>query len=164
MLRGIWIDTSQTMVCGNNRVAAQFDGLFHGFIRGVRNVDEHAQPVHFFDNRTATFVQAMPFGLRTAGVGELIGPVVGRKLRRSQTEFIELAQHVEIPVEIEPSFEIENGSDLSSLVDAFDIVSIEGKLNRGVVRGNLLVLRDPASAGRVVSPTWPDSTPPKQTS
>ena len=103
----------------------------------MRNVDKHSQPVHFFYNRAATLIQAMPFGLRTAGVGEPIGPVVGRELRRSQTELIELAQHVEISVEIEPSFEIENGSDLSSLVDTFDIVSIIGKLNGGVIRRNL---------------------------
>ena len=90
----------------------------------------------------AAVVESVPLCRRAARVGEVIGPVVGGKLERAQAQAVEIAKDAEVAVQIEASFEIHEGRDLSRLADALDVRGVEGELDLGPVLCQLVVRVD----------------------
>ncbi len=132
------VDQAQAVVGGHDGVRAGVDGLRHRFVRGMGDVDHHAEPVHFPDEGAAVIGEAVVLRRGTAGVGVVAGPVVGRELDGAQPEAVHLAEDRQVAIEIEAALNIENGCDFAAGADAVDIGGVAGELDRGRVAGDLV--------------------------
>ena len=108
---------------------AHLQRLRQRLVGRVRDVDDHAEPVHLADDGPAVFGEAVPAGRRAAGVGVLVAPVVRGELHDPEPQPVERPQHVEVAVEIEAALEIEHRGHLPGPVDPLDVGGIARELD-----------------------------------
>jgi len=131
------VQLAQSVVGGDDGVGADIDGLQDGFVRSVRDVDEHPEAIHFANRGATVFVDAVPFGRGAAGVGIVAGPVVGGELDGAKAEAVHRADDGGIAIEIEAAFDVEDSGDFAGFVNAFDVAAVIGELDGVVITGDL---------------------------
>ena len=125
---------AQSRVTGDDGSAAGGDDLALGGLSGMRNIDQHAEPVHLRDQAAAFLVDAGPFdsaahaGVRV-GVGHL-----ARKLDHAHAEAIPEPQDVDIAFLIEPGFDAEHDGELAAGHDAPHVGGSERELHLVAMR------------------------------
>ena len=75
------VDLAEPVMRGDDRTLAGVDDLCHGGVSGVRNVDDHAEPVHLAYDLAAVRCEAVPLRGGAAGIGVVLVPVVCGDLR-----------------------------------------------------------------------------------
>ena len=123
------IQAAQPVVGGDDRMGAHLQRLRQRLVGRVRDVDDHAEPVHLADDGPAVFGEAVPASRRAAGVGVLVPPVVSGELHDPEPQPVERPQHVEVAVEIEAALEIEDRGHFPGPVDPLDVGGIERELH-----------------------------------
>ena len=153
------VDGAQAVVRRHHRIGADVDGLRDRVIGGVRDVDHHAEAIHFANHLPAAIVQPVPLGCRAAGVRIVAGPVVRGKLHRAHAQAVHLPDHGGVAIEVEAAFDIEHGGDLAALVDALDVGARCARSRWSGCCGRSVRGRNPACAAPVWSRGGPDSSP-----
>ena len=117
---------------GDDRLGTHFQNLLDCLIGGVGKVDQHAEAVHFAHHRAALVIQASPLRRRAAGVGEVVGPVVRRKLDDAQAKTVEVAQNPQVAVQIEASLQIEHRRYFAVFVDGIEVIIVRTDVDSSV--------------------------------
>src|ERR1017187_3085335 len=117
------VDGAQPVMGGNHRNGARIDGRGDCLVGGVRNVDHHAEAVHFPNHFTPAIVQPVPLRRRTARVRIVARPVVRRKLHRTHAQAVHLPDHGRVAIQVEAAFDVQDGGNLAAPVYAFDVPS-----------------------------------------
>ncbi len=123
----------------NDGGVGEGDGLFGGFSGGVGDVDDDAEAVAFLDHRATVFGEAVEAGDGAAGVGKVVGVVVGGKLEGAEAELVEHAQDAEVAVHVEAAFEVEDSGDFFLLLESLDFGDVAGDADGGGVPFDLAV-------------------------
>src|SRR4051794_422162 len=121
------------MMSGNHRVCACVNGLRYRFVRSMRNIDHHSEPVHLGNKSFPARIQTMPTWGRAAAVGVPVLGVVGGKLIGTKTHVIETAQHSQIAITIQTSFHVEYRGYLPARYDAIDVPSAASQFDHPAV-------------------------------
>src|SRR4051794_15215397 len=100
-------------------------------------VDHHSETVHLTDDGAAMVIETVVLCGRTAGIGEVVSPVVSRKLGGAQAEAVEIAEHTEVSIEIEATLQIEDSRDASAAIDSFDVGGGQSEFDLVPVAGQL---------------------------
>ena len=132
------VDGAQAVVGRDHGRRADVDRLRDGIVRCVRDVDHHAEPVHFTNRRPPAIVQAVPLGRRATGVRVVAGPVVRGKLHASQAKGVHPANHRGIAIQVEAALDIEHGCHLPAPMDVLDVRGIARDFDRLAVARDLL--------------------------
>jgi hypothetical protein len=105
----------------DHRGLAHPQGVLHGIRRNVRQIDQHAQPVHLGDHPFAEFGHALVPGF----VGGGVGPVQGFGVRQRQVADAELIvgpQHAERIVDGVPALDADQRGDLAAFANIQDVL------------------------------------------
>ncbi len=109
--------------------------VVHGFGGDVREIDEHADFVHFADDIFAKRREAVGFFLVGARVGPIERVGVG-ECHVAGTEVVELLEHHEGFLDAVAAFDANEAGDFSFAVDSFDVVCRVSEFERFGVAGD----------------------------
>ena len=114
---------------GDHRSAAGRDDLALRGFGGVRDIDQHAEPVHLGDQTPSFFVDAGP--LRAAAHGGIrVGRGhLARKLDHAHAQAVPQPQNIDIAFLIEPGFDAEHHGELAAGHNAPDVGGSERQLH-----------------------------------
>jgi hypothetical protein len=120
-------NSSSRRVRKDHRSRCDPQGILHGFIGDVRQVDQHPQPIHFPYDFFAERSQAAVLGI----VGRGVGPSESVRVRQrhvSRTHRMQATQVFDRIFDTVASFDTDQRCDFARFLDANDIVGSPSRL------------------------------------